>query len=135
MFDTTLRYSAHNPFVTIHLFVRSSNTPLHTRLIELQLTAVCFVLPFSSPTRSVSGSRSFRPPSRELYATLILVIGGLFERCSIYLLMCVCVVCTMNTLVAFAYVTFSLSISICYYCWFTYVQCIYVCFCFILLKC
>ena len=45
------------------------HTQLHTRLSEFLLTAVCFTLPFYSPT-----SRTFVfLPSRELYCDLIFV--------------------------------------------------------------
>ena len=109
------RSSNHNCFV---------HTQLHTRLIELLLTVVCFVL---SNERSWSRRFVFLP-SRQLYRehflfmhshtlairfSLMLVVVGLLGSCSMYLLRCICIVCIVYTLslVAFAFVVFSLSIS------------------------
>ena len=46
--------------------------------------------------------------------SLMLVVGGLFERCLIYLLVCICAMCFVYTLpvLVFAYVGFSVSNSL-----------------------
>ena len=85
-----------------HLFVRSVqwrtlyhycfvHTQLHTRLTEFLLLVVCFVLQFYSPSQSWSRTFVFSP-SQELNWDFIFGLYILF------------------TLVAFAYVVFSLSI-------------------------
>ena len=90
-------------------------TRLHTRLTELLLLVVCFVLPLS----------------RELYCDFIFVSDWItttyrllclaaFSRTLLWFHFCLCVVYTLPV-VAFGYVAF-LSLSYSYWCccWFTY---------------
>ena len=110
LFDKTIHYSGHNPNCFVH-------TQLHTRLTEFLLTAVCFVLPFYSPTHLVKRmflkqkvrvhafSRTLSLPLVYVHShsglSLMLVVVGLFGTCSMYLLVCVCVLCTYCLLMRF----------------------------------
>ena len=98
----SLFLSAYNLFASrsCTLFctqLRCSNTQLHSRLTELQLTIVCFVLLFCSPTTNVlevEGSRSRLLENSiatacicasSYMSSVILVVGDLFEKCLVYL--------------------------------------------------
>ena len=98
---------------SLNLFNRNLNftTQQHnTRRTELQLTFVCFVLSFYMRTPSVYRifskqkahdlvfSRTLLRPLVYVHShtclSFMLVAIGLFERSSMYLLVCICVLCT-----------------------------------------
>ena len=57
LFNTTIRYSAHNLFVSVNLysldFYNLQTRNRNSRLTEYNCTADRFILPFYSPTRLV----------------------------------------------------------------------------------
>ena len=103
----TIRYSTYNKDIqtTIVLFTRNVTQGW---LIFLSCP---FIVQHNQSNERCWNRRFVFSPSRELYRDHLLF--GLLGSCSMYLLVCICIVCTVYilSLVAFAFVAFSLSIS------------------------